>query len=84
MYDFQDPAQFNYDSIAMNPAFTAAAAGAVSGKLDVNNGDVIMWDCFIVNDSNVGLTYTNEIKTGEMCNLWGSSVGIEPLNCVLP
>lgn len=84
MYDFMDPAQFQYDSIAMNPPFSMSAAGAVSGKLEVKNGDVIMWDCFIVNDSNVGLTYTNEVKTGEMCNLWGSSVGINPINCVLP
>jgi hypothetical protein len=84
MYDFLDPAQFQYDSIGMNPPFSMTAAGAVSGKLEVKNGDVIMWDCFIVNDSNVGLTYTNEVKTGEMCNLWGSSYGIMPLNCVLP
>jgi hypothetical protein len=26
----------------------------------------------------------NEVKTGEMCNLWGSSLGIEKLNCLRP
>lgn len=83
MYDFLDPAQFQYDSIGKNPAFSASAAGAVSGTLEIKAGDVIMWDCHIVNDSTNTLTYTNEVKTGEMCNLWGSSVGITPLNCVL-
>jgi hypothetical protein len=83
MYDFQDPAQFDYNSVAKNPAFSATQAGAVSGLLEVKDGDVLMWDCHIVNDSNVGLTYTNEVKTGEMCNLWGSSTGIAPVNCVL-
>jgi hypothetical protein len=84
MYDFQDPAQFEYNTVSKNPAFSATQAGAVSGLLEVKDGDVILWDCYIVNDSNVGLTYTNEVKTGEMCNLWGSSVGIAPVNCVVP
>jgi hypothetical protein len=84
MYDFQDPAQFEYNSVSKNPTFSPTAAGAVSGTLAVKNGDVLLWDCFIVNDSDVGLTYTNEVKTGEMCNLWGSSYGFPALNCVLP
>jgi hypothetical protein len=84
MYDFMDPAQFEYNSVSKNPVFSPTAAGAVSGTLDVKNGDVLMWDCHILNDSDVGLTYTNEVRTGEMCNLWGSSVGIMPVNCVLP
>jgi len=84
MYDFQDPAQFEYNSVAKNPMFTDMAAGAVSGTLKINNGDTLLWDCYIVNDSDVTLTYVNEVKTGEMCNLWGSSYGITPLNCVLP
>jgi hypothetical protein len=84
MYDFMDPAQFEYNSVSKNPPFSPTAAGAVTGTLKVNAGDVLMWDCHIINDSNVGLTYTNEVKTGEMCNLWGSSYGIAPVNCVMP
>ena len=34
------------------------------------------WECHIVNDSDVGLTYTNEVKTGEMCNLWGMAAAL--------
>jgi hypothetical protein len=83
MYDYQDPATFEYDTVSKNPAFSAATAGATSGMLEVKEGDVLMWDCHIINDGTVGLTYTNEVKTGEMCNLWGSSLGVTPLNCVL-
>ena len=82
MYDYMDPATFEYDSVNMNPAFSAAAAGATSGLLEIKAGDVLMWDCHIVNDSDVTLTYTNEVKTGEMCNLWGSTLGITAINSV--
>ena len=55
----------------------------MTGILNVKAGDSLDWECHIVNDSDVGLTYMNEVKTGEMCNLWGKSVG--PLiNCVIP
>jgi hypothetical protein len=83
MFDYKDPATFEYDSVSKNPTFAPNTAGAVSGMLEVKNGDVLMWDCHIINDGEVGLTYTNEVKTGEMCNLWGSSLGVTPLNCVL-
>ena len=84
MFDYQDPASFEYNSVSKNPAFNGATAAAMSGMLDVKEGDVLMWDCHIVNDGNVPLTYRNEVKTGEMCNLWGSSVGIKPVNCLIP
>jgi hypothetical protein len=84
MYDYQDPAQFEYDTVNKNPMFSATTAGAVSGMLEVKSGDTLLWDCHIVNDSDTPLRYTNEVKTGEMCNLWGSSLGIPALNCVIP
>ena len=88
MYDYLDPQIFQYDSINMNPPFSDNAAGAVSGQLEVKAGDVIKWECDIDNTSAntaappAPLRYVNEVKTGEMCNLWGESLG--PLiNCVL-
>jgi hypothetical protein len=84
MYDYQEPAQFQYNSQATNPAFSDSAAGAVSGRLAVFDGDVLSWECHIVNDSDVALKYVNEVKTGEMCNLWGQSVGTQPISCYLP
>ena len=61
------------------------AAGAYTGILEVSEGDVLSWECHIINDSNAPLAYTNEVKTGEMCNLWGYSVGTDtPITCDLP
>jgi hypothetical protein len=84
MYDPADPAVFDYNTVTMNPAFTDLAAGATSGVLPVKTGDTLQWECHIINDSNNPLAYTNEVKTGEMCNTWGYSVGIEPLQCGVP
>jgi hypothetical protein len=88
MYDYNDPQIFQYDSITTNPMFSATAAGAVSGQLMVKAGDILKWECDIDNTSAntaappAALRYVNEVKTGEMCNLWGESLG--PLiNCVL-
>jgi len=87
MYDYLDPKIFDYDSITKNPEFAPEAAkqaGATTGILNVKAGDVIKWECHIINDDQPGgLRYTNEVKTGEMCNLWGESVGPE-INCVVP
>jgi hypothetical protein len=82
MYDYNDPKIFNYDSIAKNPSFSSTEAGAYTGILDVAAGDTIEWECHIINDSETPLTYRNEVQTGEMCNLWGTSVGPD-IDCVL-
>jgi hypothetical protein len=84
MYDYLDPASFEYDSRTQNPGFSEAAAGAISGILEVHDGDVLGWDCHVVNDSQVALRYVNEVQTGEMCNLWGLSYGIDTFNCLKP
>jgi hypothetical protein len=84
MYDYVEPAEFPYNSVITNPMFSASQAGAVSGRLAVHDGDVLQWECHIVNDSQVGLTYTNQVDAGEMCNLWGNSIGVEPIVCFLP
>ena len=84
MYDYRDPATFEYNSLIENPEFSETAAGAVSGVLNVSDGDVLMWECHIKNDLDRGLRYTNNVVGGEMCNIWGSSIGIEPINCLIP
>jgi hypothetical protein len=81
MYDYNDPATFQYDTITTNPDFTDAAAGATSGMLDVHAGDTLLWDCHVINDSMTALTYVNNVKSGEMCNIWGVSIGPK-INCV--
>lgn len=84
MYDPADPAVFDYNSITMNPPFSDLRAGATSGLLPVSDGDLLQWECHIVNDSDQALGYTNEVKTGEMCNTWGFTVGTMPLQCGMP
>jgi hypothetical protein len=84
MYDYEDPAGFAYNSVTTNPPFSANTAGAFSGILEVQAGDVLAWECHIINDSDTPLRYTNEVKTGEMCNLWGHSYGITQWDCLKP
>jgi hypothetical protein len=84
MYDYLTPATFEYNTVVKNPTFSDNVAGAVTGVLPVSDGDILQWECHIINDSKVGLRYVNEVNTGEMCNLWGASVGISPFNCYQP
>jgi hypothetical protein len=84
MYDYTDPATFEYNTVVDNPAFSDITAGAVSGRLAVHDGDSLLWECHIINDSDVALHYVNMVKTGEMCNIWGASVGVNRIDCLLP
>jgi hypothetical protein len=83
MYDYLDPLVFDYNSIAKNPEFSDSSGGAYTGMLEVKAGDTLEWECHIVNDSDTTLTYINEVKSGEMCNLWGASVGTK-IEALLP
>jgi hypothetical protein len=76
-WDWVESRVFNYDSITMNPAPnpTAKTDGAVSGMLEFKQGDKIRIQCDINNTSNVTLRFANELQTGEMCILFGSTVG---------
>ena len=67
-----------------NPGFSDNDWGATSGRLPVSDGDVLQWECHIINDSLVALRYVNEVQTGEMCNLWGATVGTEAISCYQP
>lgn len=84
MYDYLSPATFQYNSVVQNPGFSDNVAGAVSGRLAVNDGDLLQWECHIVNDSKVGLRYINAVQTGEMCNLFGAVLGPESIGCTQP
>jgi hypothetical protein len=85
MFDYQEPLMFPYNSVTQNPAFAPdqKQGGATSGMMAINAGDVLSWECHIINDGGVGLTYSNMVESGEMCNLWGSSVGVK-FDAVLP
>jgi hypothetical protein len=82
-FDYADPRIFYYDSITENPAFSQSQPGAQTGILEVFAGDALEWECEVNNDSDQDLTYINDVMYGEMCNIWGQTVG--PLiDCVLP
>jgi hypothetical protein len=76
-WSWQESVTFNYDSITQNPAPTPESRtdGAASGTRPVRAGDRLAFSCFIENDSDRTLTWRNELREGEMCNLWGSTIG---------
>jgi hypothetical protein len=83
MFDYLEPAVFDYNSATQNPPFSDNAPGAISGQLAIMDGDILQWECHIINDSDVALAFTNQVKTGEMCNIWGYTVGTEPFQCFM-
>jgi len=76
-WSWQDSVTFNYDSISQNPPINTAnkVDGAVSGILEFKAGDPLKFTCFIENESDNTLRFSNQVYEGEMCNLWGSTVG---------
>jgi hypothetical protein len=76
-WDWVESRVFNYDSITMNPAPNPPMKidGAVSGVLDFKKGDKVKVECHVNNTSDVTLRFANELLTGEMCILFGSTVG---------
>jgi hypothetical protein len=77
VYDWHDTPTFQYDRVTENPTPDPELlrAGGHSGVLDLKAGDVIEWECEVDNTSEVTLRYSNELETGEMCNLFGTYHG---------
>jgi hypothetical protein len=76
-WNWQDSVTYNYDSITTNPAIMTdkKVDGAVSGLVEFKAGDQLKFTCFIENESDNTLGFSNQVYEGEMCNLWGSTVG---------
>ena len=76
-WDWNESVTFNYDSLTTNPPIDTDNKndGAVSGQVDFKAGDQLRFSCFIENDGDQPLRFANEVHTGEMCNMWGRSVG---------
>jgi hypothetical protein len=76
-WSWQDSVTFNYDSLSMNPPIRTESKvdGAVSGMVEFKTGDELKFTCFIENESEKTLGFSNQVYDGEMCNLWGSAVG---------
>jgi hypothetical protein len=76
-WDWKESVTFNYDSITTNPPINTEAKvdGATSGPVEFKTGDLLKYACYIENRSDVTLQFKNELMGGEMCNLWGRTVG---------
>jgi len=74
-HSWQESATFDYDSLTKNPPMDGMHDGAKSGVVPFNSGDVLKFSCFVENKSKHALTFQNELEGGEMCNMWGSTVG---------
>jgi hypothetical protein len=76
-WDWVESVTFMYDSITTNPPVNPDGKmdGAKSGIVEVKSGDVLRYSCFVKNGSDVTLRFANEVETGEMCNLFGGTVG---------
>jgi hypothetical protein len=82
-YDWANPVAFFYDSVHTNTMPNAAAkvAGASTGQLVLQPGDSIQWECAVENNTDVTLTFRNEVYTGEMCIVGGTMVPADdPMN----
>ena len=77
-WDWEESRLFNYDSITQNPAINPAMKldGAKSGVVKVKRGDKVKIQCDVNNTTDVALRFANELYTGEMCILFGSTVGV--------
>jgi hypothetical protein len=61
----------------MNPVINAATRtdGGYSGVVDLKPGDLVEFECDIINDTNTTFLGANEATDDEMCILVGDSVG---------
>ena len=76
-YDWDEPAELFYNSVIQNgdPNPATNRPGGYSGILNLQAGDRLEWECEVNNRSGVELTFRNEVFTGEMCNIFGSTSG---------
>jgi hypothetical protein len=72
-FDWHDPELIRFDSETKNVAPDAVGkkAGGFSGIVGMNTGDIIEWECEVVNSGDAPLTFGNEVYTKEMCNVFG-------------
>jgi hypothetical protein len=86
-YNWEEPAVFEFNSLTTNPGPnpTAKSAGGYSGILDLKVGDALEWECDVVNNHNVEITFgENEAATSEMCILVGDAIGPALTGFALP
>jgi hypothetical protein len=76
-YDWEHPNISEFSSTVMNPMLNPAghADGGHSGIVDLQAGDVLEFECDIVNDTQNIFVGQNEAQNDEMCIMVGDTVG---------
>ena len=76
-FDYNDMPTYQYDTLSTNPAPDMAKRidGAWTGPLELVAGDQLHFVCDVRNELAQPLKFANEVKTGEMCILFGSRTG---------
>lgn len=83
-YDWEHPNVSEYSSTVMNPTLDPAMKkdGGASGMMDIKTGDLIEFECQILNDTQSIFLGANEANDDEMCIMIGDTVGTTiPLGC---
>ncbi|HVW28791.1 MAG TPA: hypothetical protein VHC69_25675 [Polyangiaceae bacterium] len=77
-YDGAEAPTYTYNTVVQNPAPdpVGRVSGATSGLLTLQANERLRFACDIDNTTDNTLTSTNEVFTGEMCNLFGSVAGL--------
>jgi hypothetical protein len=75
-YDWEHPNVSEYSSTVMNPTLNSAMKkdGGFSGIMDIKSGDVVEFECQILNDTNTTFLGANEANDDEMCIMIGDTV----------
>jgi len=76
-YRWEEPLLLEYSSIVQNatPDRAREIEGGYSGVLDIQRGDVLEWECHVINKTDGVLHFTNDTYTGEMCIMDAELVG---------
>jgi hypothetical protein len=74
-FDWEHPNVSEYSSTVMNPMLQPGMDGGFSGVLDLKAGDVVEFECDILNDTNSVFLGANEATDDEMCIMIGDTVG---------
>jgi hypothetical protein len=74
---WDEPLRLEYSSLIENPAPDPEQRieGGWSGILDLQAGDLIEWQCDVVNRQNTVLRFTDQAYLGEMCVIDAEAVG---------
>jgi hypothetical protein len=80
-YNWTEPTVFRFNTALQNhaPDPTAKVPGAnISGVFKAMPGDTFSWECEVVNNRNVTLTFSDKAYDGEMCNVFGMYSAPDP------